>query len=58
MMRVSVSRAEDAGLPPRPLEDTIADLLDWHHGDPDKMALGLKADKESELLAKWANTNQ
>ena len=58
MMQVSVARAEEAGLTPRPLEDTIADLLDWHHGDPDKMALGLKADKESELLAKWASTNQ
>ena len=57
MMQVSVARAEDAGLTTRPLEDTIADLLDWHHGDPDKMALGLKADKESELLAKWAGNS-
>lgn len=58
MMQVSIERASAEGLTTRPLDDTIRDLLDWHHGDPDKMALGLKADKESELLAKWANTNQ
>ena len=57
MMQVSIERAAAEGLTTRPLDDTVRDLLDWHHGDPDQMALGLKSDKETELLAKWASNH-
>lgn len=40
MMQVDTSKAEAAGLTTRPLTDTIADLLDWHHGDLERMAAG------------------
>ncbi len=49
------SKAIDAGLGYRPLEQTINDTLDWHATRPSgyEMKVGLKPDKEKELLHTW-----
>lgn len=57
MMNVDIQRALDAGLTFRPLEDTIRDTLAWYDeikGDEKEFPAGMKPEKESELLQKWA----
>ncbi|MEM9954789.1 MAG: NAD-dependent epimerase/dehydratase family protein [Chloroflexota bacterium] len=58
MMNVDISRALDAGLTLRPLEETIQDTLDWYReidGDSQEWAAGMKPEREADLLEKWAN---
>ncbi|MEM9532170.1 MAG: NAD-dependent epimerase/dehydratase family protein [Pseudomonadota bacterium] len=53
--RVDTSRAAAAGLTIRPLADTVKATLDWYdaeHGGP--LRAGLKAEREAEVLAAWA----
>jgi len=51
MMQVSTARAEAVGLTCRDLKDTIRDLLEWHSGDLQNLVVGLKPEREAELLA-------
>ena len=55
---IRVDRALAAGLTFRPLPETVRDTLEWWATVPEerKLALrsGLDAEREAELLAKWA----
>ena len=50
MARADISRAVDAGLRFRPLEETILDTLAWDRGVPGDRPT-LTAEKEREILA-------
>lgn len=57
MLNVDIQRALDAGLNIRPLEETIRDTLDWYNsinGDEKEWPAGMKPERETELLQKWA----
>jgi 2'-hydroxyisoflavone reductase len=57
MLSADVSKALDAGLAFRPLEDTIRDTLEWDATRPaDERAtnVGLAPEREAELLERWA----
>jgi 2'-hydroxyisoflavone reductase len=49
------SRAEAAGLAPRPLAQTIRETLDHEQAQPTKTfpGVGLPAEREADLLARW-----
>lgn len=55
--RTSVKRAQAAGMRIRPLADTVADTLRWHlkrpTTDQSTLRAGVKAERESEVLAAW-----
>lgn len=53
---VNCQKAIGAGLMTRPFTATIRDTLDWAHGRaPDyQWRNGMKAEREAELLARWA----
>lgn len=51
MLQVSVAKAFENGLSTRPLAETIQDLIEWHHGDRDRLSVGLKRAREKELLS-------
>ncbi len=55
IFEANCSKAIDAGLGYRPLVQTINDTLDWHATRPSgyEMKVGLKPDKEKELLHTW-----
>jgi 2'-hydroxyisoflavone reductase len=54
MQEADVSRARAAGLTFRPLEETVADTLAWAQTkDGWNDDVGLKPDRERELLAQW-----
>ncbi len=60
MQEADVSRAIDAGLRFRPLDDTVRDTLAWAattdtptRPTDDERAVGLSPERESELLAAW-----
>ncbi len=55
LLQIDVSKAKDAGLVYRPLEDTIADTLAWARTRPPghEWGAGLAADKEQAVLKKW-----
>ena len=52
-----VDRALAAGMPVRPLIDTVRDTLAWFNGLPDdrrgKLRAGIAADREREVLEAW-----
>lgn len=48
---VSVQKAIDAGLTYRPAVETARDTLAWKGSDP--LTVGLKPERETELLAEW-----
>ena len=52
MMQVSTARAEAEGLRTRPITETMRDIIEWHHGDPEQLLVGLKPERERELLQK------
>ena len=57
MMNMDVQRGIDAGLTFRPLADTIRDTLAWYadiKGDEQEWSAGMKPERETELLKKWA----
>jgi len=63
--KVNVSKAINAGLKFRPLEDTIRDTLAWEterhakagENDPQLERAGLSPAREAELLAAWQAKN-
>ena len=59
LMSVDCSRAFSAGLTTRPLNETIADTLNWcaTHCSLSNLKAGLKPGKERELLQKWRKSN-
>ena len=54
------SEAINKGLHFRPIEETISDTLAWHTTRPAdyEMKVGLKPQKEKELLAKWHDSKR
>ncbi|GAB5493014.1 MAG: SDR family oxidoreductase [Phototrophicaceae bacterium] len=57
MMNMDVQRGIDAGLTFRPLVDTIRDTLAWYadiKGDEQEWQAGMKPERETEILKKWA----
>jgi len=58
IFEVNCSKAISAGLKFRPLEETITDTIAWHATRPVdyELKVGLKPDKELELLKKWRNS--
>ena len=53
MLQVSVAAAEAEGLTTRPLQDSIRDILAWHHGDLERLAAGLEPEREHMLIEKY-----
>jgi len=55
--RVDISKAINAGLTFRPLEETVRDTIDWAATRPSdhEWRAGLKAEREAELLTKIFN---
>lgn len=55
IFEVNCTKAINAGLEFRPVEETIRDTLAWHSTRPIdyEMKVGLKPEEEKELLAKW-----
>jgi 2'-hydroxyisoflavone reductase len=55
IFQVNCTRAINAGLLFKPLEQTIRNTLDWHATRPSdyELKVGLKPDREKELLEKW-----
>ena len=53
MLAVDVSKAVDAGLSFRPLEETIRDTLAWKADGELNEAVGLAPEREAELLERW-----
>ena len=55
MRRTDVSKAVEAGLTFRPLEETIRDILEWRATLPPGQALksGLTREREADLLREW-----
>jgi 2'-hydroxyisoflavone reductase len=55
IFEVDCSKAINAGLKFRPIEDTIKDTLMWHATRPAdyELKVGLKPEKEIELLRRW-----
>ena len=55
IFEVNCTKAMNAGLEFSPVEETIRDTLAWHATRPIdyEMKVGLKCEKEQELLAKW-----
>jgi 2'-hydroxyisoflavone reductase len=55
MMQVSISKALNAGLTFRPLEETVADTLAWDNTrmSDTQQENGVSAERESELLGLW-----
>jgi 2'-hydroxyisoflavone reductase len=53
LMSRDVSAALDAGLSPRPLEETARDTLDWLQQTPGAPVTGLTAEEHRELLHRW-----
>ena len=57
MTQLSCRKAIAAGLKFRPVEETAKDTLAWYKTLPDdrrgKMAAGLPAEREAEVLAAW-----
>jgi len=59
MNNVDISKAKNAGLRIRPLEETFKDTLkyDLSRGKDFKLRTGLSDEKETELIYKWENGN-
>lgn len=55
LFRVDATRAFDAGLLCRPIEEIVGDTLAWARGEPDDRPrkAGLPRDRERELLDAW-----
>jgi 2'-hydroxyisoflavone reductase len=57
LTRIDVSRAVAAGLTFRPLARTVADTLEWYHGEPEerraRLVSGLAPEREGQVLAAW-----
>lgn len=55
IMRMNISKAKKHGLRLRPLEQTIADTLEWDQARPSSIQrkAGLASEKESKLLRLW-----
>jgi 2'-hydroxyisoflavone reductase len=60
IFQANCTKAIHAGLSFRPLEQTIETTLNWHTTRPSdyELKVGLKRDKEKELLEKWRITSQ
>jgi 2'-hydroxyisoflavone reductase len=59
LMAVSVQRGIDAGMRFRPLAETIRDTLAWYdsiQGDEQTWSAGMKAERETELIAALKNS--
>ena len=53
----STARAEAAGLSPRPLAETLADVLAWEEGQDHPRGAGLSDDEERELIEALRQTS-
>jgi 2'-hydroxyisoflavone reductase len=53
LLSVDVSKAIDSGLSFRPLAETIRDTLEWRGDGELGAAVGVRPEREAELLAKW-----
>ena len=55
LMSVNTRKATAAALHPRPLDETVADVLRWYREEEQSRPLraGLAADREQQLLQKW-----
>ncbi len=53
MFQVDTSRAQAAGLRTRPLRETVRDTLDWVRGRGGDLAVGLTAERDAELAARY-----
>ena len=55
MARIDVSKAIEAGLAFRPIDETVRDTLEWHATRPAAAPLkaGLTRERETALLAEW-----
>lgn len=58
-LKVNNTKASQAGLAPRPLEDTVKDTLAWTQTWPAdyEMKAGLSLEREKELLELWQKQN-
>lgn len=56
-LAVSPARAEAAGLRHRPLSETVQDTAAWATADCLVNGVGLPADREEELLTRWAGSH-
>lgn len=57
MSAFDVSKALEAGLAARPLEETVRDILSWHQTRPkgEPLKAGISRDRESLLLSSYRN---
>ena len=60
IFEANCNKAVDAGLSFKPIEQTIRDTLAWHATRPPsyELKVGLKPNKERELLKKWRAVSQ